>query len=73
MAKKKGTIRVCKVVRRGAVRRNDPAKREKGEEKRKKRERITRDFYSGSSRTITILNYESNVNESDDELLYSVP
>lgn len=40
--------------------------------KRKKRERITRDFYSGSSRTITILNYESNVNEFDDELLYSV-
>lgn len=37
--KKKGTIRVCKVVRRGAVRRNDPAKREKGGGKKEKRER----------------------------------
>lgn len=37
---KKGTIRVCKVVRRGVVRRNDPAEREKGGKKReKKRER----------------------------------
>lgn len=34
--KKGGTIRVCKVVRRGAVRRNDPAKREKGGGKKKK-------------------------------------
>lgn len=45
----------------------------KGE--RKKRKENIRDFYSSNFQTIMILNYESNVNESDDDelLLYFVP
>lgn len=51
---------------------NDSSTR-KGE--RKKRKENIRDFYSSNFQTIMILNYESNVNESDDDelLLYFVP
>lgn len=45
-------------------------------EKEKKEKRIfVNIFYSSNFQTIMILNYESNVNESDDDelLLYFVP